>query len=102
MKLVLNRKSDFTNIEYVQFYLKKSGTLPIDIHIALPDDVDVDAILVYHTVRIISVLLRSQSSRFRSFYLHARIHEELERFVSWIGQGIPAPLLGAENSTVHH
>ena len=86
-RLVLNRKSDFANLEYVQFYLKKSGGLPIDVHIALPDDVDVS-----ETGGVTS-LLRDQSSRIRIFDLHVRIHEELEAFISSIGQGRPAPLL---------
>ncbi|KIM34645.1 hypothetical protein M413DRAFT_33135 [Hebeloma cylindrosporum] len=86
-KLVLNRKSDFTNLEYAQFYLQRSGALPIDIHIALPGDVDVDEI------GGVTALLRDQTSRFRSFELHVRIHEELEAFISSIGEGRPAPLL---------
>ena len=86
--LVLNRKSDFTNLEYAQFYLQQSGALPIDVHIALPDDVEADEI------GGVSALLRDQSSRFRSFDLHVRIHDELEAFISSIGQGRPAPVLG--------
>ena len=86
-RLVLNRKSDFTNLEYAQFYLQKSGGLPIDVQIALPDDVDANEI------GGVTALLRDQSSRFRSFDLHVRIHDELEAFVSSIGQGRPAPLL---------
>ena len=86
-RLVLNRKSDFTNLEYAQFYLQKSGALPIDVHIALPDDVAEDEI------GGVASLLRDHSSRFRSFDLHVRIHDELEVFISSIGEDRPAPLL---------
>ena len=86
-RLVLNRKSDFTNLEYAHFYLQKSGALPIDVHIALPDDVDVNEI------GGVTALLQGQASRFRSFDLRVRIHDELEAFISSIGQGRPAPLL---------
>ncbi|KIM37209.1 hypothetical protein M413DRAFT_279455 [Hebeloma cylindrosporum] len=58
--LVLNRKSDFIDLEYAQFYLQKSGALPIDVHIALPDDVHVNEI------GGVTVLVRDQTSRFRS------------------------------------
>ena len=85
--LVLNRKSHFTDLEYAKFYLDKSGALPIDVHIALPDDVDMSEI------GDVTALLRSQSLRFRSFGLHVRIHDELEAFISSIAQGRPAPLL---------
>ena len=85
--LVLNRKAHFTDLEYAQFYLDRSGALPIDVHIALPDDVDMSEI------GDVTVLLRGQALRFRSFGLHVRIHDELEAFISSIAQGMPAPLL---------
>ncbi|KIM37211.1 hypothetical protein M413DRAFT_448706 [Hebeloma cylindrosporum] len=86
-KLVLDRKSDFTKLDYAEFYLQKSASLPIDVLIMLPDDVDVDEI------GGVIALLRDQTSRFRSFELHVRIHEEVEAFISSIGGGRPAPLL---------
>ncbi|KIM37234.1 hypothetical protein M413DRAFT_448723 [Hebeloma cylindrosporum] len=86
-RLVLNRKSDFTNLDYAEFYLQKSALLPINVLIMLPDDVDVDEI------GGVTALLRDQTSRFRSFKLQVRIHEELEAFISSIGEGRPAPLL---------
>ena len=86
-KLILNRKSHFTNLEYVQFYLQKSGGLPIDVHITLPGNVDTNEI------GGITALLRDQSLSFRSFGLHVRIHDDLEAVLSSIGKGRPAPLL---------
>ena len=86
-RLVLRRRSHFTDLKYAQLYLQNSGTLPIDIHIMLPDDVDVSEI------EGVSDLLRGQSSRFRSFDLHVRIRDELEGFIYFIGKDRPAPLL---------
>jgi hypothetical protein len=86
-RLVLNRKSHFTDVKYAQFYLQKSGTLPMDIHIALPGDVDVSEI------EGVADLLHGQTSRFRSFYLHVRIRYELEEFISLMAESRPAPLL---------
>ena len=59
----------------------------MDIHIALPDDVDVSEI------EGIAGLLHGQTSRFRSFDLHVRIHYELEEFIALIVERRPAPLL---------
>jgi len=86
-RLILNRKSHFTDLKYAQFYLQKSGRLPIDVHIALPGDVDVSEI------GGIADLLHGQTSRFRSFDLHVRICDELEDFIFLIAKGRPAPLL---------
>lgn len=86
-RLILNRKSDFTNLDYGRFYLEKSGALPIDVHITLPDDVDANAI------GGLTALLRDQASRFRSFDLRVRIHDQLEDIISSIGHNRPAPLL---------
>jgi F-box-like len=86
-RLVLRRRSHFTDLKYAQLYLRKSGTLPIDIHITLPDDVDVSEI------EGVSDLLRGQISRFRSFDLHVRIRDELEEFIFFIAKDRPAPLL---------
>jgi len=87
-RLVLNQKSHFTDLKYAQSYLQKSGTLPIDIHIALPDDVDVNE------MEGVADLLHAQTSRFRSFDLHSRIRHELEQFIFLMApEGRPAPLL---------
>ena len=60
-RLVLNRRPHFTNLEYAQIYLQKSGTLPIDVHIAQPDDVDSSEI------EGVANLLHGQTFKFRSF-----------------------------------
>jgi hypothetical protein len=86
-KLVFNRKSHFTDLKYAQLYLRKSCTLPMDIHIALPDDVDVSEI------EGIAGLLHGQTSRFRSFDLNVRIRYDLEEFIALIAENRPAPLL---------
>jgi hypothetical protein len=57
-RLILNRKSHFMDLKYAQSYLQKSGTLPLDIHIVLPDDVDVNE------MEGIADLLHVQTSRF--------------------------------------
>jgi len=93
-RLVLNRKSHFTNLEYAQLYLQKSGTLPMDIHIALPDDVDVNE------MEGVADLLHGQTSRFRSFDLHSQIRRELEEFFFLMAEGRPAPLLESLKLTV--
>ena len=77
-------------------YLQKSGALPIDVHIALPDDVAEDEI------GGVASLLRDHSSRFRSFDLHVRIHDELEVFISSIGENKPAPFLEKLELTVQY
>ncbi|KIM34646.1 hypothetical protein M413DRAFT_450137 [Hebeloma cylindrosporum] len=61
--LILNRKSDFTNLEYAQLYLQKSGVVLIDVRIVLPDDVDVN------DIGGVTALLRPHTSRLRSFDL---------------------------------
>jgi len=86
-RLVLNRKSHFTDSEYAQIYLQKSRALPLDIHIALPDDVDVSEISG------VADLLHGQTLRFQSFNLHVRIRHELEEFIFLMAEGMPAPLL---------
>ena len=87
MELVLNRRSDFIDLEYPKLYLPKSGALPIDIHIKLPENVGVNEI------GGVTALLRDHTSRFRSLKLVVYINEELEAFISSIGGGRPAPLL---------
>ena len=87
MRLVLRWRSHFMDLKYAQSYLQNSGTLPINIHIMLPDDVDVSEI------EGVSDLLCGQSSRFWSFDLHVQIHDELEGFIYLIGKDRPAPLL---------
>ena len=86
-RLVLNRKSHFTNLRYAQIYLQKSGTLPIDVHIAQPDDVDSSEI------EGVANLLHGQTSKFRSFDFHFQSRDELEHFMFLIAEGMPAPLL---------
>ena len=86
-RLVLNEESDFIDLEYAEFYLPKSGALPIDVHITFRNYADVNQI------GGVTALLRNHASRFRSLELHVRFHKELEAFISSIGGGRPAPLL---------
>ena len=86
-KLVLERKSHFTDLEYVQLYLQKSGTLPIDVHITLPDDVD------FGEIEGVAGLLHGHTAKFRSFDLHVPMRDALENFMFFIAEGMPAPLL---------
>ena len=86
-KLFLKRRSDFIDLEYPQFYLPKSGALPIEVYIWLPDSVDVD------DIGGVTALLRNHASRFRSLELYVRSHEELEALISSIGGSKPAPFL---------
>jgi len=86
-RLVLRRRSHFADLKYAQLYLLNSGTLPIDIHITLPEDVD------ENEIEGVSDLLRGQISRFRSFDLRVRIRDELEGFIYFIAKDRPAPLL---------
>jgi len=85
--VVLKRRSDFINLEYLQFYLPKSGALPIDVDITLPKDVGMNEI------GGVTALLREHASRFRYFDLHVQFYEELEVFISSIGDSKPAPFL---------
>ena len=81
-RLVLNRKSHFINSKYAQLYLQNSGSLPIDIHITLPDDVDASEIdSVTFFIEDVADLLHGQTSRFRSFHLHVCCMFELA--VNW-------------------
>jgi len=59
----------------------------MDIHIALPNDVDASQI------EGIAGLLHGQTSRFRSFDLHVRTRHELEEFIFFMAENRPAPLL---------
>ena len=93
-RLVLNRKSHFTNLKYAQLYLRKSCTLPIDIHIALPDDVDLNE------MQGVAGLLHNQTTRFRSFDFHSPTRHELEEFIFLMAEGRPAPLLESLKLTV--
>ena len=77
-KLVLNRKSHFTDLKYAQLYFRKSGTLPMDIHIALPNDVDASQI------EGIAGFLHGQTLRFRSFAMNWRSSSFL-----WLKTGLP-------------
>jgi len=95
-ELVLKRRSDFIDLEYLRFYLPKSGAVPIDVHIMLPRDVDVNEI------EGVSALLRDHASRFRSFKLCVQFHEELEVFISSIGENKPAPFLEKLELTVQY
>lgn len=76
-RVVLNRKSDFINLEYVLFYLQKSGRLPIDVHITLPDDADANKI------GGITALLLDQSSRFRSLGCPLFHRPRKARSITW-------------------
>ncbi|KIM46910.1 hypothetical protein M413DRAFT_265337 [Hebeloma cylindrosporum] len=86
-RLVLNRRSHFRNLKYAPVYFQKSGALPIDVHIALPNGVD------SRGIEAVSNLLRGQTSKLRSFDLHVPTRDELEIFLRLIAKGRPAPLL---------
>ncbi|KIM36221.1 hypothetical protein M413DRAFT_31820 [Hebeloma cylindrosporum] len=86
-RLLLNRKFHFTNLKYTQLHLQKSRSFPIDIHIAVPNDVALSEI------RGVSNLLRNHTSRFRSFKVDAPIRDYVDGFLFLIARRQPAPLL---------
>ena len=86
-RLVFKERSHFIDLEYPKFYLSKSGAVPIDVHITFPKYADLNEI------GGVTALLRNHASRFRSFNLHVEFYEELEAFISSIGESKPAPFL---------
>jgi hypothetical protein len=87
-RLVLKRPRHFTSARYCNMFLTKSGTLPLDVLIDVPPEVE-------GTSRLVRVAnhLKKHLSRFRTLELRVNSHEGAEDLVSSIGAAKPAPLL---------